>query len=249
MARQNVGRARKKQKDYYNKWQRPPRFGVGDQVFLFKPAEKTGEARKLAQPYHGQYRVIELDTNTARVHRTDRPQDEPILVALDRLRRCPMEIGDDCWPPQKKGKRPKKTMPAAPVIVVPPHAHREGAVQSKFVFEDSLDTVLEPLQSEEVPPEIPPMGDVEANTADDPASEGGARSTPLLLQSQVIDTSEPVTMKTVHMKLAPGQDTTTPTTETVVGEGVGGLRGENNGQGVDKEVQKSKKGASGKWAG
>ena len=130
-----------------------------------------------------------------------------------------MEIGDDCWPPLKKGKRPKKTVPAAPVTVVPPDAHREGAVQLNSVFEDSLDTVLEPLQSE-VPPEKPLMGEVGADTADDPASGGGAQSTPLLPQSQVIDPSDPVTKKTVNMELAPGQEITTPTSKTIVGEGV-----------------------------
>ena len=31
----------------------------------------------------------------------DKPQDEPILVALSRLRRCPEEIGDDFWPTRK----------------------------------------------------------------------------------------------------------------------------------------------------
>ena len=52
----------------------------------FKPAEKTG---KLARAYHGPYRIIELETNTARIRRIDKPNEDPMLVALDRLRRCP----------------------------------------------------------------------------------------------------------------------------------------------------------------
>ena len=36
-----------------------------DRVFLFKPAEKTGEA--LAQAFHGPYRVLEVEVNTAKI--------------------------------------------------------------------------------------------------------------------------------------------------------------------------------------
>ena len=92
---------------YYDQKTRPPNFAVG--VFLLKPAERTGEGRKLARPFHGPYRVVEITSNDARVRRVDRPQDEPILVALDRLRRCPEEIPDEFWPKDKKSKsKPKK---------------------------------------------------------------------------------------------------------------------------------------------
>ena len=51
---------------------------------------------------------IELDTNTARIRRVDRPQDEPILVALERLRRCPDEVPDEFWPPTKSTTQQSK---------------------------------------------------------------------------------------------------------------------------------------------
>ena len=102
LARQCIGKAQKSQKQYYDRKCRLPNFKVGERVFLYKPAEKTGEARKFARPYHGPFRILELDVNTARIRRVDRPQDEPILVALDRLRRCPDEIADEYWPPDKK---------------------------------------------------------------------------------------------------------------------------------------------------
>ena len=41
----------KKQKDYSNQKGRPPNFRVGERVFLFKPADKTGHARKFAMDF------------------------------------------------------------------------------------------------------------------------------------------------------------------------------------------------------
>ena len=109
LARKNVGRAQKKQKEYYDQRQRPPNFRVGDRAFLFMPAEKTGQARKFARPYHGPYRILEVDVNTARIRRVDKPQDEPILVHQDRLRRCLNELADECWPTLKKMKGRRST--------------------------------------------------------------------------------------------------------------------------------------------
>ena len=77
---------------YYDRKSRPSNFTT---VFLFKPADKTGHARKFARPYHGLFCTV---ANTARV---DRPEEEAILVSLDRLRRCPLEVPDVCWPPKK----------------------------------------------------------------------------------------------------------------------------------------------------
>ena len=48
--------------------------------------------------------MIELGTNTAHIRRVDRPQEEPILVALQRLRHCADEIPEEYWPPGKRQK-------------------------------------------------------------------------------------------------------------------------------------------------
>ena len=64
-------------------------------MFLLKPSEKTSEARKLARLFHGPYRI------TAYIRRVDRPQDDLILVAIQRLRRCPEELSDEFWPPRQ----------------------------------------------------------------------------------------------------------------------------------------------------
>ena len=57
-----------------------------------------------------------MGTNTASIVRVDRPEEEPMLVSVDRLRRCPGELGDEFWPPDKGGRRQRKT--AAPVSVL-----------------------------------------------------------------------------------------------------------------------------------
>lgn len=114
-ARKCIGKAQHRQKTFYDRKKRPPNFTVGERVFLYKPAEKTGERRKFARPFHGPYRVMELGTNDAHIRPVDRPQEEPILVALDRLRRCPDEVEDGFWPPRKTRARGRKKAPKTPV--------------------------------------------------------------------------------------------------------------------------------------
>ena len=105
LARRNISRAQKRQKTAYDRRSRPSRFQEGERVFLFKPAVKSGQARKFARPFYGPYRIVEVDNNTAKICRVDRPDEEPILVALERLRTCPEEVGDECWPPAKTARR------------------------------------------------------------------------------------------------------------------------------------------------
>ena len=48
LARASVGRAQRRQKVAYDQKTREPSFREGERVFLYKPAEKTGENRKFA---------------------------------------------------------------------------------------------------------------------------------------------------------------------------------------------------------
>ena len=48
---------------------------------------------------------LAFEANNAYIHRVDRPQDEPFLVALQRLRRCPDEIADEFQPPDSRAKK------------------------------------------------------------------------------------------------------------------------------------------------
>ena len=67
----------------------------------------TGASRTFARPFHGPYRITRVDVNNAYICCVNRPQDEPILVALQRLRRCPHEVAEEFWP---HDGRPKKQM-------------------------------------------------------------------------------------------------------------------------------------------
>ena len=54
---------------------------------------------------------MEMQTNTAKIVRVDRPAEEPLLVSLSRLRRCPAELGEEFGPPDPKGRATKKRTP------------------------------------------------------------------------------------------------------------------------------------------
>ena len=91
LARQCIQRAQRKQKECHDRKGRSPNFAAGERVFLFKLAEKTEHAWKFARPYHGPFRIVDLNANTAKIRRVDWPEEEAILVSLERLRRCPLE--------------------------------------------------------------------------------------------------------------------------------------------------------------
>ena len=78
------------------------RIRVGEIAFLYKPAAKSGIAFKFARPYYGPYQIVEITTNDAKICPIDKPSEEPIFVALDQLRHCPEEIGDEFWPTRPK---------------------------------------------------------------------------------------------------------------------------------------------------
>ena len=124
LARQSVKRAQRRQKDYYDRWATALPFRVGERAFLYKPMEKTGEARKLARPFHGPYRIQEMGTNTATIVCINQPEGEPLLVSLERLRRCPKELGNECWP-AGRGKRRRKVDTATKKTMLLPQYQQE----------------------------------------------------------------------------------------------------------------------------
>ena len=114
LARQQITRAQQHQKHMYDRDTKKVPFRTGERVFLFKPAEQTGTRRKFARPFHGPYRLVEVDTNTAKIRPVDQPESEPLIVSLGRLRRCPGEVEDTFWPPpngrpgRRKARKDKK---------------------------------------------------------------------------------------------------------------------------------------------
>ena len=82
--------------------------------------------------------MVEVDSNTAKICRGDQPDGEPILVALERLRPCPKEVGDECWPPAKTTGR-RRTRPAVSNATEALRAATEPASQSTELAPRSMD--------------------------------------------------------------------------------------------------------------
>ncbi len=110
-ARQNVAVAQKRQKFQYDKKARVPKYKVGDWAMVFMPQETQGKLRKLALPYHGPYRIIELTPNGATVRPVDKPTMEPILVNLDRVTLCYTELPGVSWLGPRATRSYRKTLP------------------------------------------------------------------------------------------------------------------------------------------
>ena len=91
LAKANIKEAQLAQKSYYDKFSKSVNIKAGDRVM---PTERQGKTWKLARPFHGPYRVI--GTN-AEVHLVGSPQDEPMFIHLNRIRKCNPQQGDTVW--------------------------------------------------------------------------------------------------------------------------------------------------------
>lgn len=106
LAQAEVKKAQNRQKKYYDRRAKEPKFQVGDRVFIYMPSAKKGKAHKFSRPFHGPFRVLELAPNDAKVIPVDKPRDQAIYVALERLRFCPSELPQgEFWP-----SRPRRTV-------------------------------------------------------------------------------------------------------------------------------------------
>ena len=74
---------------------------------------------------------MEVTTNTAKICPVDKPESEPILVALDRLRRCPDEIRDKFWPPGVPRRLCRKTQTSASNRQMPSGGETADSGQSR----------------------------------------------------------------------------------------------------------------------
>ena len=116
LARQKIGKAQVRQKECYDRQAKEPRYKVGGRVMVFMPHDKTGKKRKMALPYHGPFRIVEVLPNGLSVRPVDRPQDEPILVNVDRTTKCPDELSDKSWLGSrgKRRQRARRRKPPRP---------------------------------------------------------------------------------------------------------------------------------------
>ena len=110
LARKNVQRAQKQQKRQYDYHTTKPTYHIGDRVFVYQPGSIQSKNRKFARPFHGPYRILDLTPTNASVRPVDRPEEVPIFISLDRVRKCPPEIPDQSWlgPTKKKRKAKRK---------------------------------------------------------------------------------------------------------------------------------------------
>lgn len=62
----------------------------------------SAKSYKFAWAFHRPFQVKEVLETGVEVQPIDRPSQETIRVAFDRVRTCPHKVGDKFWPPRKK---------------------------------------------------------------------------------------------------------------------------------------------------
>ena len=64
--------------------QKDPKVSVGDTVFVYFPAKKSGRAYKFARPFQGPYLVKEVFNNGVQVKKIGQSRCKPLQVSLNR---------------------------------------------------------------------------------------------------------------------------------------------------------------------
>ena len=112
LAKSSIKQAQVKQKEMYDKNSKQPQYQVGDRVMVFMPSEKKGTTWKLARPFYGPYRVVDVTPTNVEVRLIDRPDDPTIFVALNRVRLCYPELPDKSWSGKTRKRAQKKSQPS-----------------------------------------------------------------------------------------------------------------------------------------
>ena len=105
LAQERIGKAQQNQKMQYDRRATDIKLQVGDRVMVYMPDKVKGKLRKLVRPFHGPYRVLNLTPNNVEVVLVDKPRESSIFIALDRVRLCYGELGDESWTGHKKRRR------------------------------------------------------------------------------------------------------------------------------------------------
>ena len=71
---------------------------------VFVPIETQGQDRRLARPYHGPHRVLNVTPTNVEVGLIDKPKDPSIFVSLNRVTPSYLELGDNSWTGHRKCK-------------------------------------------------------------------------------------------------------------------------------------------------
>ena len=94
-AREHIKVSQGKQKQFHDRKSKDPKISVGDRVMVYFPSERLGKAYKFSRPFRGPYQVNKVFPNGAEVTSLSGNKARTIRVALDRVRRCPRELGDN----------------------------------------------------------------------------------------------------------------------------------------------------------
>ena len=94
-AREHIKASQRKQKRFHDQKSKDPKISVGDKVMVYFPSERLGKAYKFSRPFRGPYRVDKMFPNGAEVTSLNGGRAQTIRIALDRVRHCPRELGDN----------------------------------------------------------------------------------------------------------------------------------------------------------
>ena len=142
LALENIRKAQRKQKEFYDRASVNPKYRVGDRVMIYMPGDVAGKDWKLARPYHGPYRVISLTPTNAEVQLIEKPSDPTLFVAISRLRCYPEIPSDASWTGRHKKAKRKRRSGRIPERLTPPTQNlpRQGPVTRSMTRAAKADT-------------------------------------------------------------------------------------------------------------
>ena len=92
LATETIREAQKRYKHQFDKKSSPHNYKKGDWVLVRFPHEETGKNRKLSQPWHGPYRVVDVNNPDLTVSKVYFPQDGVIQIHQTRVTPCHLEF-------------------------------------------------------------------------------------------------------------------------------------------------------------
>ena len=92
LAMQSIRKAQTRYKKQYDRHSTEPQYQIGDWVLVRFPQEETGRLRKLSRPWHGPFRITDINGPDVTVIRVYFPEDKPIQVHMLRVSPCPPDF-------------------------------------------------------------------------------------------------------------------------------------------------------------
>ena len=102
--------AQNRQKKAYDRKAKDHHFQIVDRVMIHMPGTVTGKSWKLARPYHGPYRVLNVTPTNVEARLVDDVDADSIFVAIDCVRLCPDSLPNDVWRGNTKCKRKRRSL-------------------------------------------------------------------------------------------------------------------------------------------